>query len=179
MGNLNKRDLLVAMAAHVRANGLAGASLRPLARAAGTSDRMLIYHFGSKDGLISDLLDYLADELTSGLNAALPEDQAETEAECVQKLVELLRTPTFRPYVNVWFDILSATAQEDGRHKATAERILTGMINLIKARLPDGLENPAQTAQEILTLVQGVLVMDVAGLQGAADVAMDRFLTDA
>ena len=38
-------------------HGLIGLSLRPLAAALGTSDRMLIYHFGSKDGLITAVLD--------------------------------------------------------------------------------------------------------------------------
>jgi AcrR family transcriptional regulator len=53
---MNKADLLAAMAAHVRLMGLAGASLRPLAKAAGTSDRMLIYHFGTKAALLTALL---------------------------------------------------------------------------------------------------------------------------
>ena len=37
--------------------GLIGLSLRPLARAVGTSDRMLIYHFGSRDGLVAAVID--------------------------------------------------------------------------------------------------------------------------
>lgn len=37
----------------VLAHGLIGLTLRPLAAAIGTSDRMLIYHFDSRDALIS------------------------------------------------------------------------------------------------------------------------------
>jgi AcrR family transcriptional regulator len=37
-------------------HGLIGLSLRPLAAELGTSDRMLIYHFGSKDELVADVL---------------------------------------------------------------------------------------------------------------------------
>ena len=37
-------------------NGLASMALRPLAEAIGTSARMLIYHFGSKEALISEIL---------------------------------------------------------------------------------------------------------------------------
>ncbi|MFZ9395925.1 MAG: TetR family transcriptional regulator, partial [Erythrobacter sp.] len=51
---LSREILLPRLAAHVLAHGLAGASLRPLARAAGTSARMLIYHFGSKERLIAE-----------------------------------------------------------------------------------------------------------------------------
>ena len=39
------------------AEGLIGLSLRPLARAVGTSDRMLIYHFGSRAGLVAAIID--------------------------------------------------------------------------------------------------------------------------
>jgi AcrR family transcriptional regulator len=38
---------------YVLDHGIAGLSLRPLAAAIGTSDRMLVYHFGSKDALVA------------------------------------------------------------------------------------------------------------------------------
>ncbi|SHE56912.1 TetR/AcrR family transcriptional regulator [Streptoalloteichus hindustanus] len=41
---------------HVLAHGLAGLSLRPLAAALGTSTRMLLYDFGSKEQLVTELL---------------------------------------------------------------------------------------------------------------------------
>jgi AcrR family transcriptional regulator len=44
--------LLAAAVAFVLANGLSNLSLRELAAAIGTSHRMLIYHFGSKEGLL-------------------------------------------------------------------------------------------------------------------------------
>jgi AcrR family transcriptional regulator len=37
-------------------HGVANLSLRPLARAIGTSARLLIYHFGSKDGLLEAIM---------------------------------------------------------------------------------------------------------------------------
>lgn len=41
---------------YVLQHGLIGLSLRPLAAELGTSDRMLLYHFGSKDELVADVL---------------------------------------------------------------------------------------------------------------------------
>ncbi len=38
---------------HVLSEGLIGLTLRPLAAALGTSDRMLLYHFDSRDALVS------------------------------------------------------------------------------------------------------------------------------
>ena len=47
-----KSEWMPKLAAHALENGITGLSLRPLARAAGTSDRMLIYHFGNKERLL-------------------------------------------------------------------------------------------------------------------------------
>jgi len=48
-----REELLDQVTDHVLQHGLIGLTLRPLAAAIGTSDRMLIYHFGSRDGLVS------------------------------------------------------------------------------------------------------------------------------
>jgi AcrR family transcriptional regulator len=51
---MNRRDqLLDRVTDHVLEHGLIGLTLRPLASAVGTSDRMLIYHFGGRDELVS------------------------------------------------------------------------------------------------------------------------------
>jgi AcrR family transcriptional regulator len=51
-----KRELLAAAYRYVLGNGLADLSLRPLAREIGSSPRVLLFLFGSKEGLIRALL---------------------------------------------------------------------------------------------------------------------------
>lgn len=54
---MSRRDDLVSQATdYVLEAGLIGLSLRPLGAAIGTSDRMLNYHFGSKDELVASVL---------------------------------------------------------------------------------------------------------------------------
>jgi AcrR family transcriptional regulator len=57
---------------HVLEHGLIGLSLRPLAAALGTSDRMLLYHFGSKDDLVATLLRTSNDRSVALLRALPP-----------------------------------------------------------------------------------------------------------
>jgi AcrR family transcriptional regulator len=72
-----RRELLRRAADYVLAHGLADASLRPLAAALGTSGRMLIYYFGSKEQLVLEVLaevrrrKYDELRLTSGDNDVL------------------------------------------------------------------------------------------------------------
>ncbi len=58
MGQATRRRTALAEAAtdHVLEHGLVGLSLRPLAAALGTSDRMLLYHFADKDDLVATVL---------------------------------------------------------------------------------------------------------------------------
>ncbi|MFF2996089.1 TetR family transcriptional regulator [Streptomyces sp. NPDC057950] len=51
-----RRDLLERIRAYMIGNGVADLSLRPLARALGTSDRMLLYYFGTKERMIAEAL---------------------------------------------------------------------------------------------------------------------------
>ena len=54
---MGRRDDLAEQATdYVLEHGLIGLSLRPLAAALGTSDRMLIYHFGDKDALVAEVI---------------------------------------------------------------------------------------------------------------------------
>ena len=54
---MGRRDDLAERATdYALEHGLIGLSLRPLAAALGTSDRMLIYHFGTKDALIAEVI---------------------------------------------------------------------------------------------------------------------------
>ena len=55
---MERRDeLLAACRRYFLRHGVANLSLRPLAAEAGTSARLLVYHFGSKDGLIAAVMD--------------------------------------------------------------------------------------------------------------------------
>jgi AcrR family transcriptional regulator len=52
-----KTELLDALIAYLQRHGLADLSLRPMAAATGTSARLLIFHFGSKERLLAEVLE--------------------------------------------------------------------------------------------------------------------------
>lgn len=166
-GKPDKQALLSALSGHVLTHGLNTASLRPMAAAANTSDRMLIYHFGSKDALISELLEFLAQRMAAGLDDALPERRYDTEAALVRDVLALMRSDPFRPYVRVWFDIVSAAAQGSAAHLGAGRAIMDVFLDWTARRHPDG----AAAAPRALTLIEGCLVMDAVGHAATADAA--------
>jgi AcrR family transcriptional regulator len=67
---MDRRDaLLDAATDHVLGHGLIGLTLRPVAAAIGTSDRMLIYHFESRDALVSAIVTRASERARATLGA--------------------------------------------------------------------------------------------------------------
>ncbi len=65
---MSRREELVAGATdYALEHGLVGLSLRPLAAALGTSDRMLLYHLGSKDELVVAVITAACDRSLAAL----------------------------------------------------------------------------------------------------------------
>lgn len=163
----DKQALLADLARHVLENGLNNASLRPMAKAAGTSDRMLIYHFGSKDALIEELLEHLASQTAVGLDHALPGERFETEDVLVARILELMRSKDFQPYTRVWLEIVAGAAQGLSAHREAGNKIILTFLDWLSLRHPDGKRGAPRT----LTLIEGSLVMDAVGHSSTADLA--------
>jgi AcrR family transcriptional regulator len=69
----SRRELLASAATdYALERGLVGLSLRPLAAAIGTSDRMLLYHFASKDDLVATMLRVANDRSVAAIRALPP-----------------------------------------------------------------------------------------------------------
>ena len=86
---------------YVLEHGLIGLSLRPLAAALGTSDRMLLYHFGTKDDLVAAVLFESNDRAVAALDA-LP---ASTDLRAaVHDLWSVVRSPEFEPCTRLYVE---------------------------------------------------------------------------
>src|SRR4051812_8902910 len=91
-----RAELLERAYGHVLAHGLADMSLRPLASAIGSSPRVLLLLFGSKDGLVRALLDRArADEL-----AML--DRLPSTHDPAAEVWRWLAAPEHRPLLVLW-----------------------------------------------------------------------------
>ncbi len=92
-------ELLEKVTDHVLEHGLIGLSLRPVAAAVGTSDRMLVYHFTSRDALVSAVVAE-ATERAVGAVDALP--GAPTVRSGVNRLWAAYRTEPLSSCLDVY-----------------------------------------------------------------------------
>jgi len=75
---------------YVLEHGLIGLSLRPLAAALGTSDRMVLYHFGTKDELVAAVLRASNERSTAYVNDLPPSADLR---QSIHDLWAAMRTP--------------------------------------------------------------------------------------
>jgi AcrR family transcriptional regulator len=158
-----RRDALVDLVAdYLLAHGLDAATLRPLARAAGTSDRMLLYYFPDKHALLAAAAARLSDRLIA-LLAAVPATPQPPET-LGSLLATAARDPALAPYLALWLDIAAKAARGDAFWRAQGHAMGAGFLAFIAARLdlPDK-DRPA-AARALLAKVEGGIVLQAMGL---------------
>jgi AcrR family transcriptional regulator len=171
------RDRLLAAAVdHALNAGIADLSLRELASAIGTSHRMLIYHFGSREGLLVAVTQAVEEKERAallGLHSALTPDDA-------RRAWQRLSDPGLWPQERLFFELYSyALLGRPG-----TEGFLGGVIEpwlgpITAALVRAGADEQAARAEARLgmAVVRGLLLDLLAtGDRDGADAAFERFL---
>lgn len=177
-GSARRRELLDAAYAWVQAHGLAGMSLRPLAEAIGSSPRVLLYLFGSKDGLVRALLGRSrADQLRVVEN--LPDDAG---LEAVARQVwRWLSAAEHRPVLGLWLEAYSrSVAGDPGPGAGFAVDTVTDWDLLLAAHQSPARAASAEGVAEralLLSVLRGALLDLLAtGDVGRTDAAVEAHL---
>src|SRR5579859_7160709 len=93
------------MADHLLAVGLRGASLRALAAAAGTSDRMLLYYFADKDELLTATLGEVVARMLPLLDAAGTESSPRRGEVLLPEILTVFTRPEIKPFMQLWLEL--------------------------------------------------------------------------
>ncbi|HZE06303.1 MAG TPA: hypothetical protein VE127_13820, partial [Solirubrobacteraceae bacterium] len=108
-----RQELLELSYTYVLQHGLTDLSLRPLAKAVGSSPRVLLFLFGTKDGLIRALLARARhDELK--LLAELDAAPEQTLPAIVHRVWEWLSAPQHRGLLVLWAESYARSLVEPG-----------------------------------------------------------------
>ncbi|MEM9501580.1 MAG: TetR/AcrR family transcriptional regulator [Pseudomonadota bacterium] len=166
---LSRETLLPQLAAHVLNHGLGGASLRPLAKAAGTSDRMLIYHFGNKEQLVADLLDHIAGIYSAALESAIGEQPSATRQECFDRILAQGRHPMMQPFMVLWWEIVAGAARGIPGYREAGEQMMAKQLAWLEKQMPEGDPDPKGGARFLMTLLEGSIMLDTVGHERTAE----------
>jgi len=155
------------IADYVLAEGLSASSLRPLAEAAGTSDRMLLYYFKDKAELMAAALERVSARFAGHLQAQLSGKRLAYEP-LRKKVVKIVLAPEAAPYMRVWLEIAANAGRGDPFYRAVGGALARGFLAFTEAQLD---VPPARRRTEALTLlaaVEGTMLLHSLGLDEVA-----------
>ncbi|MVA18949.1 TetR family transcriptional regulator [Agrobacterium vitis] len=170
----NRREaLLDLMVDHVLSEGMQGATLRPLAAAAGTSDRMLLYYFADKDELIGVVLERVSAKIRDELEIAIPVGERRSFDLLLQQVWAVLGSQHLKPYMDIWLDLVSGAARDVQPYRKVAGAILDGYLSWVRVRLQPTPNGMLPSSPELLiTAVQGMYLFEAIGRPAVAKAAM-------
>lgn len=132
-------------------HGVAGLSLRPMAGRLHTSARLLIYHFGSKEGLIAAVMDEVRARVQKSF-ARLLADPALGDKGLMPAFWAWTIHPENVRYMRLLFEVQILAIQNPARYARYLEGTSSSWLELIEASLPPAKENRA-----IATLCEAVI----------------------
>ena len=155
-----RRDELLELSyRHVLEHGITGMSLRPLARAVGSSPRVLLYCFESKEGLVRALLARArADEMERISRIDASGDVREVSAE----VWRWLAAPEHRPLLRVWVESYARSlAEPEGPWAGFAAATVADWLRLLEqAQSPAlrGTERGVAQCTLLLAVLRGAML---------------------
>ena len=197
-----KVDVLNAMADYLLGAGVSKATLRPAAAAAGTSPRMLIYHFQTKEALMVAALREVRRREFAMLASQIGRSGTKSTDQLMRRLWKWYSSPKRAPYLRVFFEawgmalrrpylrdgflahvrkdlqpLAEAALVARGYPERDARAVATFMIGAFRGLLIDLVANPEDSqrladAMEIFILV--TRVMEAKGPRAAQAVLSDR-----
>ena len=180
MPKRNAREELLAKAiAHISERGISDLSLRELGAAIGSSHRMLIHHFGSREGLWVEVIRAVEAQQRADLPSLLPDPLADPAA-AMRAWWRHISDPSLWPNERLFFELYGQALQ--GR--PGTEELLDGIVDswlppIVAINTASGMDEPTATAQARLgvAVTRGLLLDLLATRDRAAvDAAMERWI---
>jgi len=179
-GEARRRELLNRVTDDLAVNGLVDFSLRRAARAAGTTHKVLLYHFDGADDLLRQAVLQLRERRIAAALAAASAPSARTLADRVRGVWAALAGEQSR----VLDQAIGLTMYDPARYaelgRTASERYLPGLMQLC----PEGWDErrKLEVAQLMMATLRGFIVEwltsgDMAGVEAGLDAlarALDR-----
>ena len=166
-----RRELLDVLVAEFAGAGIGDRSLREVAEAVGTSHRMLLHHFGSRNELLLAIV-----EEVERRQMALLRDLPAEPAESMAAMWADVRRPELRPFERLFFECYARGAQGEEPYARIVPAAVDAWLADVDA-LTGGTIDPALPRLG-LAVIRGLLLDlvgtdDEAGVDAAAQAFVD------
>jgi AcrR family transcriptional regulator len=145
-----KEQILLGTCQYLLINGIMGMSLRPLAKSLKTSDRMILYYFGTKDRLITEAVELIAKQLIETIQRNLESKTISNSGEFVEMIWQIFTSEENEKAAHLFFEIDILSFRQPDIYQPMAISLMTGWFELIEKGLRD-LGMLPETLKEIST----------------------------
>ena len=170
---MRRQELLDRVMAELRRGGIGDRSLRDIAAAVGTSHRMLIHHFGSREGLLTDVVRAVEEEQRSFLATLDP-----TAAGTSRAMWRRLSDPTLWPAERLFFECYARAARGEQPYASLLPGLVDDWLDRAESRdVAAGDRDRRARLRLSLALFRGLL-LDLVGTEDRAgvDAAFEQYL---
>lgn len=169
---MSRADLLSRVITYLAQAGVGDRSLRQIAAGAGTSHRMLIYHFGTRDALLVEVVRAVEERQRVAL-AELTSLTDRTPRELALEFWQRLADPALAPYERLFFELYGAALAGQESVAPVLDGIVTSW--LADESMFGGL--PLAQARMALAFTRGALLDLLAtGDRAGVDAAVQAFV---
>ena len=170
-----RNDAIERMADYLLSEGLGAATLRPLAAAAGTSDRMLLYYFTDRNELLAATLHRIAERMLALLDEAVPLGKPRSLRILLAEVRAALGSDSIKPFMDLWLDLAAGAARCLEPHRHIAGEITDGFLAWIASRLQlEAHGDQATSAALFMALVEGLHILEATGRHSIAESAVSE-----
>lgn len=168
-----RRETAERLADFLLERGLEAASVRALGKAAGISDRMLLYYFASREEAMTEALRTIGARFQALLEQTAPPGSRFAPARLLEALARALANPALAPYMQLWVELAACGARKQEPFAAFAGEIAATFGEWLEERidLPRS-DRRRSTASLMLATIDGGIVLRAAGLNDRADEAL-------
>jgi AcrR family transcriptional regulator len=121
---MSRADLLDRVITYLASAGVGDRSLRQIAVGAETSHRMLIYHFGTRDALLVEVVRAVEERTRAALAALRARSPREQATEFWQRLSD----PALAPYERLFFELYGAALAGQESFTPVLDGIVTSWL---------------------------------------------------
>ena len=147
-----RKELLQKSLEYLLENGVANLSLRPLADVVGSSARLLLYHFGSKEELVRAVMEEVRSQFQASFTASLSRRRSSKLSHPMMAFWKSLSHPTNLPYLRLLLEVQVLAFQDPTQWGRYLEQSSSGWLELIEGAMP-----PSKRNRAVATLYAAVI----------------------
>ncbi|HJW09020.1 MAG TPA: TetR/AcrR family transcriptional regulator [Holophagaceae bacterium] len=171
-----RTELLEKTLEYLLEHGVADLSLRPLAESIGTSARLLIYHFGSKERLIAAAMEQVRLRFQASFAAPEPRRRKPLQVHPMMAFWKVQSRPANLPCLRLLLEVQVLALQNPSQWGPYLQQSSSSWLEVIEGAMPPSRRNRAMATLCAAVLDGLVLELLSTGDHTRVTAALERFI---